>query len=69
MSLSNCNPPPLKKNLSKTLTFSPHTSLDKMGSKMLQNPPNCPKFLIFIKPFDDRVFQNFLILLDFFKKC
>ena len=51
------------KRESKTLTLPPHTSLDKMGSKMLQNPPDCPKFLIFIKPFDDNVFQNFLILL------
>ena len=35
-----------------------------MSSVVMYNIPNRPKFLIFIKPWDDSVFQNFLILLS-----
>ena len=40
-----------------------------MCSTKLENIPNRPKILIFIKPFDDNVFQNFLTLLSYIKRC
>ena len=34
-------------------------------------PPtaDCPKFLIFIKPWDDSVFMNLIVLLNFVANC
>jgi len=43
---------------------SSRANISKMSSVVMYNIPNRPKFLIFIKPWDDSVFQNFLILLS-----
>ena len=45
------------------------TSLDKLGSEVFPIPHRRPKILIFIKPWDDAVFENLIALLGYIERC